>query len=388
MNTTALAYGNSYRVVIVVFMTGLLQGLTLVSFPSLSPVLKTTLSLSDTAYGAIFLPQVALTAAGAVAGGLLAKRLGLPALLRLSLLADGLSQLALLASVSTGGSYGYLLLIVGTSFLGLGFGLSAAPLNRYPILFFPDKPDSALTALHTFIGTGLAAGPFAVGMLVEMGSWQAFPAGLALLALFMLVLSLPLQFPLDNTEAADGAMVETRGLIHTPAPCEVSLNNSRLTSHEGIIICPACGGENPEDAVFCGNSECHKALGEFKYVLEELLVSKSWIERLADRVTLFVSRPHFIILHMAWFILWILANEGFIWGFQRFDEYPYSLLGIILAIEAILITGFLLISQHYQYDYSEKRAELDYEFTVRTYRKLIELEKRLELLNNEKPGED
>jgi uncharacterized membrane protein len=164
----------------------------------------------------------------------------------------------------------------------------------------------------------------------------------------------------------------------TPAPCEVSLNNSRLTAHEGIIICPACGGENPEDAVFCGNLECHKALGEFKYVLEELLVAKSWIERLADRVTLFVSRPHFVTLHVLWFILWILANEGFIWGFQRFDEYPYSLLGIILAIEAILITGFLLISQHYQYDYSEKRAELDYEINIRSYRKLLELEKRLD----------
>ena len=172
------------------------------------------------------------------------------------------------------------------------------------------------------------------------------------------------------------------------SPCEVSLNNPRLTAHEGIIICPACGMGNPADAVFCGSHECHKALGEFKYVLEELQVTKSWIERLADRVTLFVSRPHFVTLHVLWFVLWILANGGFIWGFQRFDEYPYSLLGIILAIEAILITGFLLISQHYQYDYSEKRAELDYEITVRTYRKLIELEKRLDLLINAKVKED
>jgi hypothetical protein len=39
---------------------------------------------------------------------------------------------------------------------------------------------------------------------------------------------------------------------------------------DSIIFCPACGGENPADAVFCGNHSCHKALGEFKYVLEEL----------------------------------------------------------------------------------------------------------------------
>ncbi|MBA2590983.1 MAG: hypothetical protein M3495_19920 [Pseudomonadota bacterium] len=37
------------------------------------------------------------------------------------------------------------------------------------------------------------------------------------------------------------------------------------------IICPCCQCENPHDAVFCGNAECHKALGEFRYVTEELM---------------------------------------------------------------------------------------------------------------------
>lgn len=147
---------------------------------------------------------------------------------------------------------------------------------------------------------------------------------------------------------------------------------------QGIVICPACGGENPEDAVFCGNHQCHKALGEFKYVLEELQATKNWIERLADKVTDFIAKPQFVILHILWFTVWVLANEGFFGGLRNFDEYPYSLLGIILAIEAVLITGFLLISQSHQYAYSEKRAELDYEVNIRSYRKLVELEKCLD----------
>ncbi len=145
----------------------------------------------------------------------------------------------------------------------------------------------------------------------------------------------------------------------------------------GIILCPACGGENLDDAVFCGNHECHKALGEFKYVLEELQAQKNWIEKLADNVTGFIAKPHFIIFHMFWFAIWILANEGYLGQVPNFDEYPYSLLGIILAIEAVFITGFLLISQNHQAAYSEKRAELDYEVNIRSYRKLVELEKRL-----------
>jgi uncharacterized membrane protein len=45
-----------------------------------------------------------------------------------------------------------------------------------------------------------------------------------------------------------------------------------------------------------------------------------------------------------------------------------GLLGVILAIEAVLVTGFLLNSQNHQFNYSEKRAEPDYEIPIRSYR--------------------
>jgi len=178
----------NYKTVALVFLVGLFQGLALVSFPALSSVLKSTLQLSDGQYGTLFLPQVALTALGAITGGMLAKRLGMPLLLKLSLLANGLSQLALLMGVNAGNGFGFTLVIFGTSMLGLGFGLSAAPLNRYPLIFFPAKPDSALAALHTLIGVGLALGPWLVGLLVEVGNWQTFPVGLMTAALGLLVL--------------------------------------------------------------------------------------------------------------------------------------------------------------------------------------------------------
>jgi hypothetical protein len=52
-----------------VYLSALLQGLTLVSFPALSSVLKEMHGFSDAQYGAIFLPQVACAIIGAVAGG-------------------------------------------------------------------------------------------------------------------------------------------------------------------------------------------------------------------------------------------------------------------------------------------------------------------------------
>jgi uncharacterized membrane protein len=84
---------------------------------------------------------------------------------------------------------------------------------------------------------------------------------------------------------------------------------------------------------------------------------------------------------MLWFIIWFIANSGLVGPIGIFDEYPYSLLGIILGIEAVFITGFLLISQNHQNAYADKCAQLDYEVNIRSYRKLLELEKQLHLLS-------
>ncbi|HLL77098.1 MAG TPA: DUF1003 domain-containing protein [Pyrinomonadaceae bacterium] len=139
------------------------------------------------------------------------------------------------------------------------------------------------------------------------------------------------------------------------------------------VACPVCGGENGVRAVFCGNPACRKALGPFAYVREELAAEVRWYERLSDRVSDFISRPHFLAAHSLWFALWLALNTGVFALVGRFDDYPYSLLGFILAIESVFITGFLLISQRRQKAHADKRDELDYEISVRTYREIGEL---------------
>ena len=59
---------------------------------------------------------------------------------------------------------------------------------------------------------------------------------------------------------------------------------------------------------------------------------------------------------------------------RRFDAYPFGLLAFILSMETIFITGFVLISENRQSAHADKRAELDYEVNVRTYRKIQEME--------------
>lgn len=149
------------------------------------------------------------------------------------------------------------------------------------------------------------------------------------------------------------------------------------------IFCPACGTENSGDAIFCIVPQCGKALGEFDFADEVIDAESSKTEKLAEAVANFVGQFHFVTAHLAWFLVWVIVNSGIVAGMIVFDSYPYSLLGIILSIEAILITSFLLISNNRQNTFANKRAQFDYEVNVRTYRLLQDLSKSVDELQEE-----
>lgn len=189
--TSSTLHRATLPAVAVVYAAALLQGLTLVSFPALSGVLKTTFVLSDAAYGAIFLPQVGAAVVGSLFSGALALRIGLKVLLVAALATNTLSQITLYASPALG----YPGLLLGTGLLGLGFGLAAAPLNGYPPLFFAARKDSALVALHTLLGVGLAAGPLLAGQFAAGYGWQGYALLTAALALLLTALGARVRLP-------------------------------------------------------------------------------------------------------------------------------------------------------------------------------------------------
>jgi len=195
-------YRAAWPAVLAVYGAALLQGMTLVSFPAVSAVLKQTLGLTDAGYGALFLPQVALAVTGALAGGGLAKSLGLKALLAMALAANGVSQLLLAASAYASPAGGFALLFAGTSSLGFSFGLIGAPINAFPALLFPRRAETAIVIAHTLIGLGLAVGPLIAGLFAAAGAWTAFPALLAGACVAGALSTLLVMFP-DPAPAAD-----------------------------------------------------------------------------------------------------------------------------------------------------------------------------------------
>lgn len=184
--------------VLAVYLIAFLQGLTLVSFPASSAVLKQMHGFTDAQYGAIFLPQVAMAVLGAVAGGTLARRLGLQPLLWMSAVGNGLSQLALAASVWVMPALAFPVILTGTALLGLSFGLGGAPLNGYPPRFFPRRAPAAVVALHTLLGLGLMVGPLLAGGFGLAGWWIGFPLSLLGLSALLALAAATVRLPTDG----------------------------------------------------------------------------------------------------------------------------------------------------------------------------------------------
>src|SRR5689334_14262564 len=59
--------------------------------------------------------------------------------------------------------------------------------------------------------------------------------------------------------------------------------------------------------------------------------------RIADRITDFAGSMRFVYLHILWFGLWIGLGA---------EKYPYGLLTMIVSLEAIFLSTFVMISQN------------------------------------------
>ena len=82
-------------------------------------------------------------------------------------------------------------------------------------------------------------------------------------------------------------------------------------------------------------------------------------EHLGDAVAARVGSMPFVIFHAIWFAAWVVVNLGWIPGVQPFDPFPFGLLTLVVSLEAIFLSLFLLISQNRLQRHADKRTHLD-----------------------------
>jgi uncharacterized membrane protein len=84
-------------------------------------------------------------------------------------------------------------------------------------------------------------------------------------------------------------------------------------------------------------------------------------DRAADRITAFSGSMPFVYLHVVWFTVWIVVNTL---TPLVFDPYPFGLLTLVVSLEAIFLSTFVMLSQNRETKRSEIRSEIDFETNV------------------------
>ena len=80
--------------------------------------------------------------------------------------------------------------------------------------------------------------------------------------------------------------------------------------------------------------------------------ARSIQNRIADAITRFAGSMWFAYLHIAWFAIWIAL---------RVEQYPYGLLTMIVSLEAIFLSTFVMISQNRQDDARRHMADQEWQ---------------------------
>src|SRR5882757_10314622 len=130
------------------------------------------------------------------------------------------------------------------------------------------------------------------------------------------------------------------------------------------LSCPACRVIDQADGVEDGNlyKIDHYQTRNERSVLNTILRAQ---DRAADQITSFAGSLNFVYLHSVWFGVWILINVGILGASLKFDKFPFGLLTMIVSLEAIFLSTFVMVSQNRQAARADIRSELDFENNVR-----------------------
>src|SRR5512133_446620 len=95
---------------------------------------------------------------------------------------------------------------------------------------------------------------------------------------------------------------------------------------------------------------------------EAAMARRTGADRVAAAIARFCGSMTFVWIHVVLFAAWIGYNT--VPWFQPFDPYPFTFLTLIVSLEAIFLSTFILISQNYDMRVSERRNQLDLQINL------------------------
>lgn len=91
--------------------------------------------------------------------------------------------------------------------------------------------------------------------------------------------------------------------------------------------------------------------------------ARTLTDRIVDTISTFCGSLAFVYVHTIWFSLWIAINLFPVRAI-RFDPFPFGLLTMVVSLEAIFLSTFILITQNRQSQMADRRNHLDLQINL------------------------
>jgi len=120
-------------------------------------------------------------------------------------------------------------------------------------------------------------------------------------------------------------------------------------------------------------------------VNEEITDRRTTVERAADWIAAFSGSITFLMLHVVVFAAWILLNTNWLPGWKppMFDPFPFGLLTMVVSLEAIILSVFVLLSQNRQVAKDRIRGDIEYGVNLKAELEIAQLHEKMDRLHVE-----
>jgi uncharacterized membrane protein len=101
-------------------------------------------------------------------------------------------------------------------------------------------------------------------------------------------------------------------------------------------------------------------------------------DRVAEVIAGFCGSMTFVWVHVIWFGGWVVFN--LLPGIKHVDPFPFTFLTLVVSLEAIFLSTFILISQNHDSRVNEKRNHLDLQINLLSEQENTEMLIMLQLI--------
>src|SRR4051794_6678668 len=110
---------------------------------------------------------------------------------------------------------------------------------------------------------------------------------------------------------------------------------------------------------------------------EELEDTRSVVMKVADWIAEFSGSLPFLFMHLAIFAVWILLNVK-LFSFGNFDPFPFGFLTLVVSLEAIILSVFVLLSQNRQVQRDKVRNDIEYDVNLKSEMEIAHMHEKVD----------